>query len=60
MNYTLELQEDKNGELFIVFPDELTEILGWKEGDVLEWKIKTGSLLLSKINDSAGYEVIEE
>jgi bifunctional DNA-binding transcriptional regulator/antitoxin component of YhaV-PrlF toxin-antitoxin module len=60
MNYTLELQEDENGELFIVFPDELTEILAWKEGDILEWKIKTGSLLLSKINDSAGYEVIEE
>lgn len=60
MSYTLEIHEDEKGEMFVILPDELLDSLGWKEGDVLEWKIKTGSLRLSKVNDSAGYEVIEE
>ena len=60
MSYILEIQEDKNGELFIVFPDDLAESLDWQEGDILEWKLKGNGLVLSKLNDSAGYEVIEE
>tara|TARA_R110000868_G_C10700554_1_gene749075 strand:- start:652 stop:834 length:183 start_codon:yes stop_codon:yes gene_type:complete len=60
MSYILEVQEDDNGELFITFPDDITEVLGWQEGDVLEWKLKGNGVLLSKLNDSAGYEVIEE
>ena len=60
MSYILEVQEDKNGELFITFPDDLAESLGWQEGDILEWKLKGNGLVLSKLNDSAGYEVIEE
>lgn len=60
MSYILEIQEDKNGELFIAFPDDLAESLNWKEGDILEWKLKGNGLVLSKLNDSAGYEVIEE
>jgi bifunctional DNA-binding transcriptional regulator/antitoxin component of YhaV-PrlF toxin-antitoxin module len=60
MSYILEVQEDKNGESFIVFPDDIIETLGWQEGDVLEWKLKGNGVLLTKLNDSAGYEVIEE
>ena len=60
MSYILEIQEDKNGELFIIFPDDLAESLDWQEGDILEWKLKGNGLVLSKLNDSAGYEVIEE
>jgi hypothetical protein len=26
-----------NGDCVVTFPDELIEITGWKEGDVLEW-----------------------
>ena len=60
MSYILEVQEDENGELFITFPEDIVEALGWQEGDVLEWKLKGNGVLLSKLNDSAGYEVIEE
>jgi bifunctional DNA-binding transcriptional regulator/antitoxin component of YhaV-PrlF toxin-antitoxin module len=60
MSYILEVQEDKDGELFITFPDDLAESLDWQEGDILEWKLKGNGLVLSKLNDSAEYEVIEE
>jgi len=59
--YIIEVQEDSiTGELFIQFPDEITEELGWQEGDVLQWKLKGEGIILKKINDDAGYEVIEE
>ncbi len=60
MNYTLEVQEDVNGDYFIEFPTEIAEALDWKEGDILEWKLKGQCVILSKLNDSSGYEVIEE
>ena len=60
MSYILEVQEDANGEPFIVLPEELIEELGWQEGDVLDWDIRSNGIILSKVNDSAGYEVIEE
>ena len=60
MSYILEVQEDDNGELFVTFPEDIVEALGWQEGDVLEWKLKGNGVILSKLNDSAGYEVIEE
>lgn len=60
MSYILEVQEDRNGEKFIIFPDDIIEDLGWQEGDILEWKLKGNGIVLSKLNDSAGYEVIEE
>jgi len=60
MSYILEVQEDENGEAFIVFPEDIIETLGWQEGDILEWKLKGNGVILSKLNDSAGYEVIEE
>ena len=60
MSYILEIQEDENGESFITFPDDIIETLGWQVGDVLEWKLKGNGVLLTKLNDSAGYEVIEE
>jgi bifunctional DNA-binding transcriptional regulator/antitoxin component of YhaV-PrlF toxin-antitoxin module len=60
MDYTLEIQEDDNGDLFIQFPDDVIEELGWEEGDILEWKLKGNGVVLSKLNDSDRYEVIEE
>ena len=59
--YIIEVQEDNiTGELFIQFPDEIIEELGWHEGDVLQWNLKGEGIILKKINDDAGYEVIEE
>lgn len=60
MNYTLEVQEDNNGNYFIELPNEMIEELGWKEGDILEWKLKGQGVILSKLNDPTGYETIEE
>lgn len=60
MDYTLEIQEDDNGDFFIQFPDDVIEELGWEVGDILEWKLKGNGVVLSKLNDSDRYEVIEE
>lgn len=60
MDYTLEIQEDDNGDLFIQFPDDVIEELGWEVGDILEWKLKGNGVVLSKLNDSDRYEIIEE
>jgi len=60
MSYFLEVQEDENGDLFISFPDEVIEELGWEEGDILEWKLKGGGIVLSKLNETGGYEVLED
>ena len=59
-NYILEVQEDQDGELFIEFPDEIIEELGWEEGDILTWDVKGNGMVLSRVNEESGYEVIEE
>lgn len=59
-SYIIEIQEDHQGECFIVLPDELTEELGWQEGDLLDWNLKGDGIVLSRLNDESGYEVIEE
>jgi bifunctional DNA-binding transcriptional regulator/antitoxin component of YhaV-PrlF toxin-antitoxin module len=60
MSYILEVQEDENGDSFIVLPDEVTEELGWEEGDILEWNLKGNGIVLSRLNDIDGYEVLED
>jgi bifunctional DNA-binding transcriptional regulator/antitoxin component of YhaV-PrlF toxin-antitoxin module len=60
MSYILEVQEDENGDIFISFPEEITEELGWEEGDILEWNLKGNGIVLSRLNDIAGYEVLED
>lgn len=59
-NYIIEVQETQDGELFIEFPDEIIEELGWLEGDVLSWDVKGEGIILSRVNEESGYEVIEE
>lgn len=60
MSYILEVQEDENGDQFITFPEEVVEELGWQEGDVLNWDVRGIGIIITKVNDAAGYEVIEE
>ena len=59
-SYIIEVQEDQDGELFIELPEEIIEELGWQEGDILSWNLKGEGIVLSKLNDESGYEVIEE
>jgi antitoxin component of MazEF toxin-antitoxin module len=58
--YIIEVQEDNDGEFFIQLPDDLIEELGWIEGDILSWDLKGNGIVLSRVNDESGYEVIEE
>jgi bifunctional DNA-binding transcriptional regulator/antitoxin component of YhaV-PrlF toxin-antitoxin module len=60
MSYILEVQEDESGDAFIAFPEELIEELGWQEGDILNWDLRGEGVVLTKVHDSAGYEVLEE
>jgi bifunctional DNA-binding transcriptional regulator/antitoxin component of YhaV-PrlF toxin-antitoxin module len=60
MSYILEVQEDENGDQYLVLPDEVNEELGWEEGDILNWDVRGAGIIISKVNDAAGYEVIEE
>jgi bifunctional DNA-binding transcriptional regulator/antitoxin component of YhaV-PrlF toxin-antitoxin module len=58
--YIIEVQENDQGDLFIEFPDELIDELGWQEGDVLNWDLKGTGIVLSKVHDASGYQVEEE
>jgi len=60
MSYILEVQEDENGDQFIVFPEEVIDELGWQEGDLLNWDVRGEGIVISKVNDPSGYEILEE
>lgn len=60
MSYILEIQEDENGEQYITFPDEVIEELGWQEGDILNWDVRGEGIVLSRVHDPSGYEVLDE
>jgi len=38
MMKTLEVKQNKHGELYIEFPNELLNQVGWDEGDTLLWE----------------------
>lgn len=48
MKYTSVVQEDENGELYIIIPDDLIKELGWVEGMVLVWTIDGDTINLSR------------
>jgi hypothetical protein len=52
-DYIIEVQEAENGDLFIEFPDDLIDTLGWQVGDVLDWRIKDEGIILKRLNDPA-------
>jgi len=51
MTYTLKVEYNKNtDEYYFVLPPSLLKELNWKEGDVIDWKLKKdGSIILKKI-----------
>ena len=57
--YIIEIQENNSGDLFIEFPDQLIDELGWQEGDILNWDLKGDGIVLSKVHDASGYQVEE-
>jgi bifunctional DNA-binding transcriptional regulator/antitoxin component of YhaV-PrlF toxin-antitoxin module len=58
--YIIEVQENNSGDLFIEFPDELIDELGWQEGDILNWDLKGDGIVLSKVHDASGYQVEDQ
>jgi hypothetical protein len=49
--YTLNLEEDDSGDLFVKLPDDLIEELGWLEGDIISYSLDGDSLFLSKVEE---------
>ena len=47
ISYVVEVQENQDGDLFIVLPDEVIEELGWEENDLLSWDVKGDGIILS-------------
>lgn len=54
-NYTVTVEEDESGGLYIVFPDEMLKHLNWLEGDTLVWEFDEDDRLIlrKRINDSS-------
>lgn len=43
------IEEDPdNGDLLLPFPPDMLEQVGWKEGDVINWKEENGSWILTR------------
>ena len=59
MSYYVELQEDKNGDLFLMIPEEVIETLGWEDNTLLTWDIKGDGIILRSLDSETGYEQLE-
>lgn len=51
--WTITVEQDpETGELILPLPEDMLELQGWKEGDILEWvDNKDGSWSLQKVNE---------
>ena len=48
-SWTVTLEEDKEtGEHIFPFPEDLLEEMQWKEGDVLDWNVVDGFVIITK------------
>jgi hypothetical protein len=50
-DYTVTLDEDENGDLFMPIPADFLDNLGWTEDDVLEWIVEGDQIVLRKVED---------
>jgi hypothetical protein len=50
-DYTVTLDEDENGDLFMPIPADFLDNLGWTEDDLLEWIIEGDQIVLRKVED---------
>ena len=50
-DYTVILDEDENGDLFMPIPADFLDNLGWTEDDVLEWIVEGDQIVLRKVED---------
>jgi hypothetical protein len=48
-SWTVTLEEDKEtNELILPFPEDLLAEMNWKEGDVLDWNVVDGFVVITK------------
>jgi hypothetical protein len=48
-SWTVTLEEDKEtNELILPFPEDLLTEMQWKEGDVLDWNVVDGFVIITK------------
>ena len=58
--YTVELEEDENGELILPLPDELLKEMNWKEGDQLNFTDnKDGTYSMNKVEQETKLVMVE-
>ena len=50
-DYTVILDEDENGDLFMPIPADFLTELGWQEDDLLEWIVENDQIVLRKVED---------
>jgi len=43
------LEEDKNGDIILPFPEDMIKQFGWHEGDSIDWKIVDNGAILTNI-----------
>ena len=52
------IKEREDGELYLEFPEDIMEELGWNEGDTLEWKDNgDGSWTIMKVDKMTSKDV---
>ena len=57
--YTIEVQENQDGELFIEFPAELLNQMGWHEDTLIEWLVgDDGSVTIKEVKNANETESI--
>lgn len=56
MNYSMVVQKNDDGELYIELPVELLSELGWNEETSLVWVEKDGSIVLKEEVDDSSNE----
>lgn len=49
--WTVQLEEDENGELIMPLPTDLLAQMGWDVGDDLIWQEHNGTWSLKKVED---------
>ena len=50
-DYTVTLDEDENGDLFMPIPADFLDSLGWQEDDLLEWIVEDDQIVLRKVEE---------
>jgi len=47
------IEEDEQHNFYLQFPEQITNVLGWQQGDLLEWNIEDdGTVTIKKKEDN--------